>query len=108
MPQLGQPGIREGGPFSRLAFVAAFGWRTNMMCSAAMPVLPSGLSMIRLCQKMLLYLAAASDRELARQVQYLREENRIRRSKLPKRIAVTPRERNRLAKFGKGLGAALK
>ncbi len=64
--------------------------------------------MIRLAQKLLLYLAAASDRELARQVQYLREENRILRGKLPKRVTVTPRERNRLLKFGKSLGMALK
>ncbi len=57
---------------------------------------PANPSMIRLCQKFLLYLAAAFDRELVRQVEYLKTENQILRSKLPKRITVTLAERNRL------------
>jgi putative transposase len=59
--------------------------------------------MRRLLQPFLLYLSVASDRELARQVQFLIEQNRILRSKLPSRISITPQERRRLIKFGRGL-----
>jgi len=64
--------------------------------------------MIRLCQTFLLYLAGATDRELVRQVEYLKTENRILRGRLPKRIAVTPAERRQLVKFGKAVGATIK
>lgn len=59
-------------------------------------------------QSLLLLLATATDRALARQVHYLTIENRILRKKLPKRIAVTAQERRRLLKFGKPLGAAIR
>jgi putative transposase len=48
---------------------------------------------------LLLVLAEASNKELARQVKYLKVENEILRSKLGKRVAVTPAERMRLVKF---------
>lgn len=64
--------------------------------------------MIRLCQKFLLYLAAATERELVQQIEYLKTENEILRSKLPKRITVTLAERNRLVRLGKAVGAAIK
>jgi putative transposase len=41
-------------------------------------------------------------------VQYLKVENQILRSKLPNRITVTAREKQRLVKFGRPLGAAIK
>lgn len=53
-------------------------------------------------------LASVTRQELARQVAYLKEENRILRSKLPKQITVTIKERNRLVKVGKKLGAQIK
>jgi putative transposase len=53
-------------------------------------------------------LAHATDRELARQIQYLKAENRILRDKLPKRITVTAQERQRLLKYGKLLDAAIR
>jgi putative transposase len=53
-------------------------------------------------------LAAATDRELARHVQYLKTENRILRAKLPERITVTAQERLRLLKFGKPVGKAIR
>ena len=40
-----------------------------------------------------LMLANATDRELARQVQYLKAENRLLRDRLPRRINVTAQER---------------
>ncbi|QDU27061.1 hypothetical protein ETAA8_21450 [Anatilimnocola aggregata] len=38
-------------------------------------------------------------KELARQIRYSKFENQILRSKLPKRITVTPKERTRFVKF---------
>jgi putative transposase len=64
--------------------------------------------MARLLQPLWLLLAAATDRELARVVEYLKAENRILRAKLPGRVAVTARERARLVKLGTALGGALK
>ena len=53
-------------------------------------------------------LARATESELARYVEYLKAENRILRSKLPKRVVCTPAERQRLVKLGKPLGSAIK
>lgn len=64
--------------------------------------------MKRVIRSLLLFLATATDRELARQVQFLKVENQILRSKLPRCVALTPRERQRLLKFGRKLGPALK
>ena len=44
---------------------------------------------------LMLLLAKATDRELARMVSYLKEENRVLRARLPERINVTPKERQR-------------
>src|SRR3954467_9449173 len=56
---------------------------------------------------MMVLLAKATDRELARMVTYLKEENRILRARLPERINVTPKERQRLLRFGRRLGKAI-
>jgi putative transposase len=61
-----------------------------------------------LWQSFFLLLAGATDRQLARQVQYLKAENRILRDRLPARISVTPSERQRLLKYGKPLGQAIR
>jgi putative transposase len=55
-----------------------------------------------------LMLANATDRELARQIQFLKVENRILRDKLPQRINVTLQERQRLLKYGNPLGKAIR
>ena len=60
-----------------------------------------------LFRSLLLVIAGSTQRELARQVRYLKVENEILRSKLPARITVTPKERQRLVKFGDKLGKAL-
>ncbi len=52
--------------------------------------------------------ANARHRNMVAQVQYLRAENRVLRSKLPKRVTVTPPERKKLVKLGKRVGPALK
>jgi putative transposase len=59
-------------------------------------------------QSLLLVIAGSTQRELARQVKYLKVENQILRGKLPERITITPKERERLLKFGAKLGKALK
>ena len=41
-------------------------------------------------------------------MKYLTVENEILRSKLPKRITITPKERHRLVRFGQKLGKALR
>lgn len=53
-------------------------------------------------------LASVSRQELARQVAYLREENRILRARLPEHLVTTPYERRRLLRFGRRLGVQLK
>src|SRR6185312_2931266 len=53
-------------------------------------------------------LASLTRQELARQVAYLKEENRILRSKLPAQVRVTEKERLRLVRVGRKLGIQLK
>ena len=50
---------------------------------------------------LLLVMAGSTDRELARQVNYLKAENQILRSRLPGRISLTEREKNRLGELKK-------
>src|SRR5262245_21254200 len=63
--------------------------------------------MTRLLQPLWLLLATATDSQLRQMIEYLQEENKILRSKLPKQIIVTARERARLVKFGTILGTAI-
>lgn len=58
-------------------------------------------------RSLLLVIAGASQKELARQVRYLKVENEILRSKLPARITILPTERQRLLRFGAKLGKAI-
>ena len=64
--------------------------------------------MDRLIHPLLMLIAQATENELVLYLEYLKAENRILRSKLPKRISVTPAERARLVKLGSRLGPALK
>ena len=41
-------------------------------------------------------------------LQYLKEENRTMRSKLPKRVELTPQERQRLVRLGRPLKGKIK
>jgi putative transposase len=60
--------------------------------------------MAKLLHPLLMVLARATDRELARMVDYLKAENEILRARLPKRIVTTPAERARLVRVSKPLG----
>jgi putative transposase len=53
---------------------------------------------------MMVLLAKATDRELARMMSYLKEENKVLRGRLPQRTEVTPKERERLLRFRRHLG----
>ena len=64
--------------------------------------------MTRLMHPLLLLLARATENELVLYIEYLKAENRMLRSKLPKRICVTPAERAKLMKLGLRLGSTIK
>ena len=64
--------------------------------------------MARFFHPLLTLLANATESQLAQYVEFLKAENRILRSKLPKCVVCTPAERERLVKLGKPLGAAIK
>jgi putative transposase len=64
--------------------------------------------MHRFLQPLWLLLTTSKDKDLRQMIEYLKEENRILRSKLPDRITVTPRERNRLLKYGSKIGGAIR
>lgn len=63
---------------------------------------------MRLLQPLFALFAASTDSQLRQMIEYLKAENRILRDKLPKRLTVTPRERNRLVKLGSRLGSAIR
>lgn len=56
---------------------------------------------------LLALIASATESELAKYVEYLKRENEILRSRLPKRIHTTTEERKQLLKVGKCLGKAI-
>ena len=56
---------------------------------------------------LLALIASATNSELARYVEFLKEENRILRSRSPCRVHTTAEERSRLIKLGKALGRAI-
>jgi putative transposase len=56
---------------------------------------------------LLALIASASDNELARYVEYLKEENKILRARIPGQIHTKPEERKRLLRLGKPLGRAI-
>ncbi len=53
-------------------------------------------------------LASVTRQDLARQVAYLKEENKILRARLPERMVATPQEKRRLLQFGRKLGVQLR
>jgi putative transposase len=53
-------------------------------------------------------LAQSTHRELALQVRYLKAENEVLRSRLPKYVYVTPTEKRRLVRFARPLGRAIR
>ena len=64
--------------------------------------------MFKAYRALMLLLAEAAEKGLAAQVQYLKAENQILRSKLPRRFWISPQERQRLVKLGRALGLAIR
>lgn len=62
----------------------------------------------RILHPLLSLLASVPRQDLARQVAYLKEENRILRARLPERLVATSQEKRRLLRFGRKLGQQLK
>ena len=56
---------------------------------------------------LLALIASAADKELAKYVQYLKEENSILRARVPGQFHTKPAERERLLRFGKPVGRAI-
>lgn len=63
--------------------------------------------MARYFHPLLALIASATDRELAKYVEYLKYENKILRARLPQQIHTTTEERNTLLKYGKAVGKAI-
>lgn len=64
--------------------------------------------MPNLFRRLLDVLAGSTQAELRRQIQYLKAENEVLRSKIEGPVRVTPEERARLVRLAKPLGAAIK
>lgn len=63
---------------------------------------------VKLFHPFLALIASATEHELAKYVQYLKEENKILRARMPgKQIHTKPAERERLLKYGRPLGRAI-
>ncbi|MCA9096381.1 MAG: hypothetical protein KDA68_23035, partial [Planctomycetaceae bacterium] len=63
--------------------------------------------MVRIFHPLLAMLASATDRELARYVEFLKAENQILRSRIKGQVHTKPHERERLVSLGKRLGRAV-
>jgi putative transposase len=63
--------------------------------------------MTNIFHPLLALIASATNSELAKQVEYLKHENKILRARLPKQIHTTLAERKTLRKYGKAIGRAI-
>ena len=63
---------------------------------------------MNLLHPLLVFLSLLTQQDLARQVVFLREENRILRSRLPGGVVATPTEKSQLIKLGRDLGVKLR
>jgi putative transposase len=61
----------------------------------------------KIVHPLLAMIASATDRELAKYVEFLKEENKILRSRIPGQVHTRDHERERLLKLGKSLGQAI-
>lgn len=63
--------------------------------------------MARFFHPLLTLIASSTDRELAKYLQFLKEENKILRKRIKGEIHTRPDERQRLIEFGRTLGRAI-
>ena len=64
--------------------------------------------MINIVHPLLTLLASLTRQELAQQIRFLKAENEILRSKLPRRVILDDRERRTLVKHGTKLGGKIR
>ncbi|MEX0866408.1 MAG: hypothetical protein WD030_03550, partial [Pirellulales bacterium] len=64
-------------------------------------------TMPQIFHPLLALIASATDRELAKYIEYLKQENKILRARIPGQIHTRRDERELLLKFGKPLGRAI-
>ena len=62
---------------------------------------------MKIFHPLLALIASSTESELAKYVQYLKEENKILRARIPEQIQTKPAEREKLLKFGSELGRAI-
>jgi putative transposase len=79
--------------------------KNEIICMAQKEL--QGITMKNIYRSLFLILVGATQKELARQIRYLKVENEVLRSKLPYRVPITNQERNRLVRFGAQLGKAI-
>ena len=60
--------------------------------------------MAKIFHPLLALIASGTDRELAKYVEFLKEENKILRARIPGQVHTKPDERRRLVQLGKALG----
>ncbi len=93
------------------AFLAALVSACTALCKNEIICLAhkdlQGITMKNIYRSLFLILVGATQKELARQIRYLKVENEILRSKLPYRVPITHQERNRLVRFGAQLGRVI-
>ena len=63
--------------------------------------------MKRIFHPLLALIASATDKELAKYVEYLKHENQILRARLPRQVHTSWEERQTLLKYGKAVGRAI-
>ena len=68
---------------------------------------PDNTPMTKLFHPLLTLIASATDKELAKYVEYLKHENKILRTRLPRLFHTTYVERQTLLKYGKVIGRAI-
>jgi putative transposase len=64
-------------------------------------------AMPQIFHPLLALIVSATDRELAKYVEYLKQENKILRARIGGEIHTKPEERERLLKYGKAIGRAI-
>lgn len=77
------------------------------MCSTTPDYRLHDSDMTSIYHPLLAMIASATDRELAKYVEFLKEENKILRSRIPGQVHTKPAERERLIKLGKQPGRAI-
>ena len=63
--------------------------------------------MTEIFHPLLALIASATENQLAKYVEYLKEENKVLRARIPGQVHTKPAERERLLKFGKVIGRAI-